>query len=342
MTGKKFARFLTIISSIVLLVSLFGTAGIVVMAEDGEEDEETTYYDENGENLTDPWNADECYNAEGELVPCPEMPEDKEEDGSGNATRIPPGQLVRGGVSGPIVGIGDGYVLIETNFGVVQIYTDEEVVESMIGQRVAIKLAKTAGGASGYARGDEEEDTEEGDDTSGDDTGGGDENGDSEYYRVATAEQFKLIPGKGTKKHSWGTVESTEEGCFFVDEDGNEIPIECGDTDEDVVGLIGGGDDENGGTDENGGSPVLLGTEQTSKIQERIEKRLEQAEEEGDEKTLQRLQQQLERYEEKQLERQEKKAEREAARAEKAQGKKDKDENKGNSQGDKGGGKDKD
>ncbi len=340
--NKGLLRCLAAFITIILLVTFSGMA--VLADEEGDEPEDTVYYDENGDELEDPYDADICFDAEGNEIPCP----DETGDSSGDKP-IPPGQLVRRGLSGPIVGVGDGYVLIETNFGVVKVYTDEEVDESMIGQRVAVKLGKTEGGPSGVAGDDEEDGGEgqEGDDTEGTGDGDGDaesgEGGDSNeapddsaFYREATAEQFKLIPSKGTKEHRWGTIETTEEGCTFVDDEGNTIPTECGDTDEDVVGLVGGGDDEDGD-----GTPELIGTEQTSKIQERIEARLAKAEEDGDDKTIQRLQQKLERYEEKQAERQARAEERAAARADKSQnkgqGNKDDKDDKGN-QGDQGGG----
>ncbi len=362
--NKGLLRFLAVFITITLLATLGGTA--VLADEEGDELEDTVYYDEDGNPLEDPYNADTCYDAEGNEIPCPEEQEDSRGD-----KPIPPGQLVRRGLSGSIVGVGDGYVLIETNFGVVKVYTDEEVDESVIGQRVAVKLGKTEGGASGIAGDDGEDGSEgqegdgtgdtgdgEGDGTGGTGDGEGDGTGgtgdgegdagsgedgdnnvtsdDSEFYREATAEQFKLIPSKGTKEHRWGTIEPTEEGCAFVDDEGNTIPTDCDDTDEAFVGLVDEGDDEDGD-----GTPELIGTEQTSKIQERIEARLAKAEEDGDDKTIQRLQQRLERYEEKQAERQARAEERAAARAERSQnkgkGNKGDKDDKGN-QGNQGGG----
>jgi hypothetical protein len=250
---KKIVRFLTLLVSAVLLVSLFSTAGIA-FADEGE--------------------------------------------GSEDGKRIPPGQMVRNGLSGPIVGVNatSGYFLVETNFGIVQVCTNQTINASMIGQRVAVKLEKAAGGASAYAH-------------------NGTGNATGNIYRVATALQFRLIPSNGAKKHKWGTIESSGQGCYLLDQKGNQIPIACGNASGNVIGLVG---DSGNGTGGNG-TALLLQTQQMSKIRLRIQQRLEQADAEGDGKTYQRLQKQLEKFEEKQLRLEEKKAERAANKAEKGQ-----------------------
>ena len=226
---------------------------------------------------------------------------DEDED-SEDGTSIPPGQMVRNGLSGPIVAVNvsSKYFLVETNFGIVQVCTNQTINASMIGQRVAVKIDKVEGGASMYAH------------------NGTDNGTESEFgyiYRVATALQFKLIPSKGMNKHSWGTIESSGQGCYLVDEEGNQIPIACGNASGNVIGLVGG---SGNGTSGNC-TPLLLQTQQMSRILNRIELRLKQAEDEGDTKTQARLDKQLEKFGEKQLRLEEKKAERAAIRAEKAQ-----------------------
>ncbi|MFC1948022.1 hypothetical protein ACFLXY_08915, partial [Chloroflexota bacterium] len=242
---NKTIRLLTLIMSVILLVSLFGTAGAAFAEED---------------------------------------------DDSEDAKSIPPGQMVRNGLSGLVVGINvtSGYFLVETNFGIVRVesdivkgYTDEEAA-NMTGQRVAVKLEKVKGGVSEYAH-------------NGTDNGTASEFGN--ICRVATALQFRLIPSKGAMKHKWGSVESLGQGCVFVDEDGNQIPAECGNSSGNVIGLVGGSGNGTGGN----ATALLLRTQQMSKIQNRIQLRLEQAENEGDGVTQARLQWQLRKFEDKQL-----------------------------------------
>ncbi|MBN2239996.1 MAG: hypothetical protein JW712_09480 [Dehalococcoidales bacterium] len=288
--------------SAVFLITAFCLPGTIAMAEEGDNvtDNTTSPFDGiSGDDTTD--NTTDIFDGSDN--------ETDTGDDTGDEKSIPPGQLVRRGLSGPIMEVGDGYIVIETNFGLVKVYTDEEVDESMVGQRVAVKLSKN-----------ERTSTATGIESAGDNATATQTR--SQYYRETEAEQFKLIPTKAKNEHRWGTVESTEEGCFFVDDQGNQIPTECSGSDEDVIGLV--GESENG----TGAEPALLGSEQASKIQVRIQQRLARAEEEGDQKVLQRLQTQLERYEQKQLERQEKKEARIAERAEKAKGK---TEDKGNS-----------
>lgn len=226
---------------------------------------------------------------------------------------IPPGQMVRNGLSGPVVGVNvsSKYFLVETNFGIVQVCTNQTVNASMIGQRVAVKLGKVEGGASAYAQNGT-------DNVTGNVTGitaNGTIMNYSNLYRVATALQFRLIPSKGAMKHKWGSLESLGQGCVFIDEDGNQIPVQCGNSSGNVIGLVGG---SGNGTSGNV-TPLLLQTQQMSRIRARIQLRLEQAEDEGDTKTQERLEKQLEKFEEKQLRIEEKRAERAAVRAGKAQ-----------------------
>lgn len=271
--SKMIRRLISYSVTMVFVASVFCLPGTVALADEGD-------------NVTD--NVTALFN----------------EDDTREGTPVPPGQMVRRGVSGPIVEVGDGYFVIETNFGLVKVYTAGEVDESMIGQRVAVKLEKTdrtAGVNNGTGTGDNV--------TTSNVTAS-----QNRFYREVDAEQFKLIPSRSTKEHRWGTVEETEAGCFFVDGDGNEIPTECTESDEDVIGLV---STESGNTSD--GQPVFFGTEKTSKIQTRIQQRLAKAEEEGDEKVTKRLRDQLDRYEEKQVERQEKKEVRIKVRAEKSQ-----------------------
>jgi len=239
---------------------------------------------------------------------------------------IPPGQLKRRGLSGQIVAVGEGSVFIQTNFGLVEVFIDTEVDDSLIGQRMAVKLAKEKDEDSGSDTGT----------TSGNvtDEGGSTDNvsGGLSVYRVATAEQFKLIPGKGSRQHKWGSVEETESGCTFVDDDGNSIPFECGTSGNgtgQMVGLATDNETDNGGT-------TFVGFENTSRIEARITARIARAEDEGDTKTLECLQRQIERYQEKQVERQIRAEEREARRAEKGKGGPPEDKGRG---GGRGGGK---
>ncbi|HEY93957.1 MAG TPA: hypothetical protein G4O15_03330 [Dehalococcoidia bacterium] len=230
------------------------------------------------------------------------------DDDSDDKKSIPPGQMVRNGLSGYVVSVNTtaGYFLVETNFGIVQVdtdivkeYTDEEAT-NMTGHRVAVKLEKVKGGASKYAQ-------------NGTDNGTASEFG--YIYRVATALQFRLIPSNGAMKHKWGTVESLGQGCVFIDEEGTQIPVQCGNSSGNVIGLIAG---SGNGTSGNS-TPLLLQTQQMSKIRARIQLRLEQAENEGDGKIRERLQERLEKFEAKQQRLEERKAERAAIRAEKAQ-----------------------
>jgi len=290
---NKLIRLLTLLVSVALLVSLFSTTG-TAFADDGDD----VYYDEYGNELADPYNAVECYTENGTPVACPVYDADEDEDDdSEDGKSIPPGQMVRNGLSGLVVGenVTEGYFLVETNFGIVQVYTGEDVA-NMTGQRVAVKLGKVEGGASMYAH-------------------NGTGNATGNIYRVSTALQFRLIPSKGALKHKWGSVESLGQGCVFIDEEGNQIPVQCGNSSGNIIGLVGG---SGNGTSGNG-TPLLLQTQQMSKIRARIQLRLEQAENEGDGKTRARLQSQLEKFEEKQLRLEEKKAERATVRAEKAQ-----------------------
>jgi hypothetical protein len=170
----------------------------------------------------------------------------------------------------------------------------------MTGHRVAVKLVKVEGGASKYAHNSTDNGTA------------------SEYgniYRVATALQFRLIPSDSAKKHKWGSVEPLGQGCVFIDEEGNQIPVQCGNSSGNVIGLVGG---SGNGTSGNV-TPMLLQTQQMSKILARIQQRIGQVEDEGDEKTRDRLQKQLEKFVDKQQRLEEKKVERAAIRAQKAQ-----------------------
>ncbi|UCD08602.1 MAG: hypothetical protein JSU79_09610 [Dehalococcoidales bacterium] len=252
---KKLIRLFTLIISIILLVSLLGTAG-TVFADEG--------------------------------------------DDTGDEKSIPPGQMVRNGLSGPVVGVNvtSGYFLVETKFGIVQVCTNQTVNASMIGQRIAVKLEKVDGGASMYAH------------------NGTDNGTESEFgyiYRVARALQFRLIPSKSAMNHKWGTVESSSQGCVFVDEEGTQIPAVCGNSSGNVIGLIGG---SGNGTSGNV-TPLLLQTQHMGRILARIQLRLEQAEDEGDEKTYARLQRQLEKLNEKQLRLEAKRAEKAADKGKK-------------------------
>ncbi|UCD10068.1 MAG: hypothetical protein JSU79_05355, partial [Dehalococcoidales bacterium] len=53
----------------------------------------------------------------------------EEDEDSGKAKSIPPGQMVRNGLSGPVVGVNvtSGYFLVETKFGIVQVCTNQTV-----------------------------------------------------------------------------------------------------------------------------------------------------------------------------------------------------------------------
>ena len=173
---KRLVMRLTTPLIILILIAVFiGPAGSIVLAQtDNATDNITDITDNITDNIT----------------------------GRGKG-RIPPGQMIRSGLVGQIVAVGDnGTVFIQTNFGLVEVFVDMAVDESLIGQRIAVKLAKTPGGASGLARGG----------TSGNVSGEGATDNTSsslQVYRVATAEQFKVIPDKAAKKHLWGTIEDT-------------------------------------------------------------------------------------------------------------------------------------
>jgi len=312
MKGKiKFSRFLTLIISVTLLISLFGTAA-TALADEGD-DEDIVYYDINGNKLSDPYNAELCYSENGTPIPCPVYTADEDNEPKGEKS-IPPGQLVRNGLSGPVVAVNvtSQYFLVETKFGIVQVFTDADVA-NMTGHRVAVKLGKIEGGASAFAHNGT-------DNVTGNVTGitaNGTVMQFGNLYRVATALQFRLIPSKGMNKHSWGTIESMNQGCFLVDEEGNQIQAVCGNSSGNVIGLISGSGNGTGGN----ATPLLLQTQQMSRILARIQLRLEQAENEDNEETQARLEKQLEKLEKKQLQLEEKRAERAAVRAEKAQNK---------------------
>jgi hypothetical protein len=194
---NKLFKLLTLLVSVTLLIGLFNTAGTAF----ADENDDTVYYDEYGNELTDPYNAVECYTENSTLVACPVYVADEDDDSRDGKT-IPPGQMIRNGLSGPVVAVNvsSEYFLVETNFGIVQVCTNQTINASMIGQRVAVKLGKTVGGASEYAH-------------------NGTGNATGNIYRVATALQFRLIPSKGALKHKWGSVESLGQGCIFIDEE---------------------------------------------------------------------------------------------------------------------------
>ncbi|UCC15967.1 MAG: hypothetical protein JSU58_06215 [Dehalococcoidales bacterium] len=305
---NKVIRLITLAISVILLVSLLGTGGTAFA--DGDDD--TVYYDVKGNKLEDPCGfKGKCYiysenssdNTTENLtsVECPKCT--KKNDDSGEKKRIPPGQMVRRGLTGYVVGVNvtDGYYyfLVETNFGIIvkvctNQTTNQTVNATMIGKRVAVKLEKVEGGASEYAQ--------NGTDNRTDNVTGA--------YREANAIQFRLIPSKGGMKHKWGTVGPLGQGCIFEDEDGNQIPAACGNSSGNVIGLVGGSGNGTGGN----GTAMLIQTQQMSRILNRIEQRIQQAEDEGDEVTLAWLQWKYKKFEAKQLRLEEQKA----ARAQKA------------------------
>jgi len=175
--------------------------------------------------------------------------------------QIPPGQMVRRGLSGPIEGIGTDagqgtemlFLLIRTNFGIVKVYVPASLglmTSDFDGDpppRVAVKLAKMPGGASGFAPGQSQ---------NTDSTG-------EEPYRVEVAERIKVIPGQASRSHEWGA---------------EEIAIVQGE----------------------GSGKQFKGFEQTYRIISRLEALIGQAKDAGDEGFTKRLEQRLEKQKEKQ------------------------------------------
>jgi len=125
--------------------------------------------------------------------------------GRGPATgQVPPGQMVRRGLSGPIekvVGTVEApdmlFLLIRTNFGLVKVYVPDNLVPAegfAVGQRVAVKLAP--------------------DNIKVDHEGASVQQGQEEPYRVAVAEvavaeQVKIVPVQASRSHTYGAEEIT-------------------------------------------------------------------------------------------------------------------------------------
>jgi len=164
--------------------------------------------------------------------------------------QVPPGQMVRRGLSGPIekvVGTVEApdmlFLLIRTNFGLVKVYVPDNLVPAegfAVGQRVAVKLAP--------------------DNIKVDHEGASVQQGQEEPYRVAVAEQVKIVPVQASRSHTYGAEEIT------------------------VV-------------QDSGSGKQIKGLVQRNSILTRLEALIDEADDTGNEALEERLQQRLEKQE---------------------------------------------
>ena len=205
------------------------------------------------------------------------------DDGPRGDKPIPPGQLIRRGINGTIVAVGEGFVVIETKFGNVTINVgDSSGFE--IGDRFAALLDR-----SPLPPSDATDTTD----------GTSDASGTTDSFRTVTALRVKKIPGKPLRAHLRSVVvdsaTDTDDGdtLTILDDDGNEIELQndgaSGTLDgEDTILLIMG---------QGVGPPVVIGGITSSSVQKRLEKLLQEASPERQAKLEGLIQKRLERLE---------------------------------------------
>jgi len=135
------------------------------------------------------------------------------------------------------------FLLIRTNFGLVKVYVPDNLVPAegfAVGQRVAVKLAP--------------------DNIKVDHEGASVQQGQEEPYRVAVAEQVKIVPVQASRSHTYGAEEIT------------------------VV-------------QDSGSGKQIKGLVQRNSILTRLEALIDEADDTGNEALEERLQQRLEKQE---------------------------------------------
>lgn len=196
------------------------------------------------------------------------------DDGPRGDKPIPPGQLKRRGIFGTVVATGSDdtgtYVILETQFGNVTVYTSD-VSDFGAGDRFTALLDRSPFDAT--------------------------ETTDS--FRTATALRAKRIPGKSSRGHLRSVVVDTASGTddedtlTILDEDGNEIVLVGGASGtldgEDTILLI--------QTLTDGESPHVLGGITAFSVGKRLEKLLEKGSPEKLAKLNELIQKRIERNE---------------------------------------------
>ena len=195
------------------------------------------------------------------------------DDGPRGDKPIPPGQLIRRGIFGTVVVMGDGFVIIETKFGNVTVNLANSDDYS-VGDRFMALLDRSP-------------------------LPPGDATDTTDSFRTVTALSTKKIPGKPLRAHLRSVVvdsaTDTDDGdtLTILDDDGNEIELQndgaSGTLDgEDTILLIMG---------QGVGPPVVIGGITSSSVQKRLEKLLEEASPERQAKLEGLIQKRLERLE---------------------------------------------
>ncbi len=178
---------------------------------------------------------------------------------------IPPGQMTRRGVTGNYVGISElGNILVETQFGIVEIAAPDDFDESTleVGSRIAALMEKEPKPVEGVPPGAETDTpfTIEPEDAATDTP-----------FRTGTALKLKVIPTKATLSHDRGVVVTQGDGNVeVVDENGDVGDLE-------LTGQ--GGDPIEDGTDAvlltkcsaSGDKAEIRNIQRADKIAERLE-----------------------------------------------------------------------